>query len=202
MNRPQLEFAISQYLDGTLPPPQRAALEQQLATDAEARALLEEYRRLDDVIAVAAPAVPDVNWQRLSQRLCNAVAATTPPHAASYRLSACLNVPRLAAAAVVLLALGLATFVVLHGHRGGTTPTTILAAKPAPITRVSVLNVAAATGAAGAPALPQVQVGPSPVLAQQGINTFDDAVVYRPSRIQVAGAGSAAADESPAPAPH
>ena len=40
MNREQLEFSISQYLDGTLPGEQRSLLEQRLEGDAEARELL------------------------------------------------------------------------------------------------------------------------------------------------------------------
>ena len=40
MTRDELEFSISQYLDGTLGARERDALDERLATDAEARALL------------------------------------------------------------------------------------------------------------------------------------------------------------------
>jgi anti-sigma factor RsiW len=39
MSTDQLEFSISQYLDGTLPADEQAALEERLATDAQAREL-------------------------------------------------------------------------------------------------------------------------------------------------------------------
>ena len=60
MNREQIEFAISQYLDGTLNPLKRAGVEAHLEKDADARALLEEYRRLDGVLKGALPE-PAVN---------------------------------------------------------------------------------------------------------------------------------------------
>ena len=44
MTPDQLEFAISQYLDGTLAADEQAALERHLETDAGARQMLAEYR--------------------------------------------------------------------------------------------------------------------------------------------------------------
>lgn len=73
MTREQLEFAISQYLDGTLPPAERAALEQLLAEDAEARTLLEEYRSLDRLMKGASE-VPAVKWEKLTQTISSAIA--------------------------------------------------------------------------------------------------------------------------------
>ncbi len=60
-----LEFQITQYLDGDLSPDAVAALDQRLADDPEARQLLDEYRKLNNVLA-AAPPVPAVNWDRLA----------------------------------------------------------------------------------------------------------------------------------------
>jgi anti-sigma factor RsiW len=75
MTKDQLEFAISQHLDGTLPPEERAALERLLATDADAQRLLEEYRSLDLVAKGALP-LPNVNWNKLSASISDAVATT------------------------------------------------------------------------------------------------------------------------------
>src|SRR5262245_6632820 len=47
MTRDELEFAISQYHDGDMPPLERAVVEEQLATNTEAREILAEYQRLD-----------------------------------------------------------------------------------------------------------------------------------------------------------
>lgn len=69
----ELEFAISQYLDGTLPAAQVAELEARLAVDAAARALLDEYRRLDSALKLSG--VPALQWDRLAEHLSNAVAA-------------------------------------------------------------------------------------------------------------------------------
>jgi anti-sigma factor RsiW len=69
----QLEFAISQYLDGTLPPEERSALERLLESDADARHILEEYRSLD-VLAKNSLPLPSVNWTRLSATISDAVA--------------------------------------------------------------------------------------------------------------------------------
>src|SRR5438445_108337 len=51
MSPDQLEYAISQYLDGTLARLESAALEERLASDADARELFGEYQRLDGVVS-------------------------------------------------------------------------------------------------------------------------------------------------------
>src|SRR5579872_3481880 len=81
----ELEISITQYLDGTLPAEQRAALEAVLATDASARALLEEHRRLDAAMRSAMP-MPDVDWENLGRRISDAV-ADAPAAAPVYSIS-------------------------------------------------------------------------------------------------------------------
>src|SRR5829696_3029990 len=70
----QLEFQIAQFADGTLPPAEAAALEQLLATDADARALLQDYRRIGAELKTAMP-LPAIDWAKLADRLSDAVAA-------------------------------------------------------------------------------------------------------------------------------
>ena len=70
----QLEFLISQYADGSLPESERALVDLRLQTDADARALLVEYRSLDATLKSAMP-VPAVNWDRLAEHLSDVVAA-------------------------------------------------------------------------------------------------------------------------------
>jgi len=53
-----LEFRISQYADGSLPAAEMASLEAAIAADAEARALLEEYRKAD-LFVLASRIAPD-----------------------------------------------------------------------------------------------------------------------------------------------
>lgn len=75
MNRDQLEFAITQYLDGTLPPERVAALEQLLQSDEQARELLAEHRRLDAILKagrqLAAP--PALDWDRIATTISDAL---------------------------------------------------------------------------------------------------------------------------------
>src|SRR5262249_55671347 len=61
-------YAISQYLDGTLMPLERDAVEEQLATDAEARAILEDYRKLNAALKASMP-VPEIAWDRLAAEI-------------------------------------------------------------------------------------------------------------------------------------
>ena len=60
----QLEFLIAQHADGSLPESERALVELRLKTDAEARALLDEYRTLDATLmaSMPLPAVPIIGW--------------------------------------------------------------------------------------------------------------------------------------------
>src|SRR5262245_50288967 len=73
MNAEQLEFAISQYLDGTLSSREIAALEQLLAENAEARQLLEEHRRLQDFVRTALP-LRQLKWDKLAGAISSAMA--------------------------------------------------------------------------------------------------------------------------------
>ena len=68
-----LEFTISQYLDGTLSPADRTALERHLESDADARTMLDEYRRLN--VAMKAMPLPAFQWDALSRSISAAVDA-------------------------------------------------------------------------------------------------------------------------------
>jgi hypothetical protein len=68
-----LEFSISQYLDGSLPPEEVAALEARLKDDPSARELLAEYQRLDAMLKNSTPATPAIEWDRLAGQLSDAV---------------------------------------------------------------------------------------------------------------------------------
>ncbi len=64
-----LEYAISQYLDGTLSDLDRRVLEDQLAADAEARLLLEEHRHLKEVILRGSEIHLPINYDKLASHL-------------------------------------------------------------------------------------------------------------------------------------
>src|SRR5690242_18276204 len=115
MTPDQLEFAISQYLDGTLAPLESAALEERLASDNQARELFGEYQRLDGVVKNALPE-PEVDWSafaaQLSDRLANAEAPVK-----HYRLTSGRIGWASAVAASLLIVVGLATLM-LHSRPG------------------------------------------------------------------------------------
>ena len=77
----KLQFAISQYVDGSLAPAEAALMEVRFASDAESRRLLEEYQRLDVLVKGAIP-VPVMDWEALARRISAAVdesEAEAPP---------------------------------------------------------------------------------------------------------------------------
>lgn len=71
MSRDQLEFQISQYLDGTLSAQQRLELEKQLSSDPEARAFFNEMQRIDQALKTSM-ALPPIRWDKL----CDGIAAS------------------------------------------------------------------------------------------------------------------------------
>ena len=73
----ELEYAISQYLDGTLPPLERAALDERLAVDADARAILAEYRTLD--ASLKSLPLPALAWERVAAQIQQAIAQEEAP---------------------------------------------------------------------------------------------------------------------------
>src|SRR5438477_11406579 len=116
MTSEQLEFQISQYVDGTLPAAEVAALEAVLAADAEARGVLADFRKLDVAMKDQAP-LPQINWDRLAAHLSDAVAREDEASQAATAPIAIRAWWRpLAAAAIVVIAFAT---VLLIPRRGG-----------------------------------------------------------------------------------
>ncbi len=105
MNQDDLEFQISQYLDGTLSPTERAVLEQRLAVDADARGLLAEYQRLNEHLSRHLP-LPNVKWDRLAEHISAMLDEADRPVVAG-RIFPAVLVKRLAIAACLALVTGL-----------------------------------------------------------------------------------------------
>ena len=93
-----LEFLISQYLDGTLPADEKGALLRRVETDADARKLLEEYQRLEDVLK--AQPVPELPLQQLNAR----IAAAVSEEPATYKMPWLRYGARIAIAACLVIA--------------------------------------------------------------------------------------------------
>src|SRR5712671_1547160 len=97
------EFAISEYLDETLSSEERASLENRIASEPGLRAVMAEYRSLDDVMKNAMP-MPAVKWDVLAERLSESIDAQSQRQ--RMYIGNWLKQPmRLAVAAIVLIAI-------------------------------------------------------------------------------------------------
>ena len=180
MDREQLEFLISQYVDGTLSAAEVTALEQTLASDAEARAMLEDFRRLDASLK-RETALPAINWDRLSERLSNAVAAEDDRASRVYRIGAWWG--RVAVAAVVLIAVG--SVVLFHFHKPAKLEVVSGPTPPQP-TGVVIAEISGpVVEAATQPAVAEITIAPSP-LAQQLNYGVAETIVYQTPRVVIA----------------
>ena len=183
MTRDQLEFQISQYADGTLSSDETAALDEIFARDADARAMLAEYRRLDAMLKREMP-LPAMAWDKLAAGLSEAVAHEEIP-TRTLRIWTTRTWTRVAMAAVVLLAVG----TTLLWHLRPASNNTVVVNPPTavendqPTALVSVTGPASEAGA-GAP-VAVVEIGPSP-LAQRQNSRLAETIVYRPPRVVIA----------------
>lgn len=195
MTRDELEFSISQYLDGTLAAGAAAALEQMLATDASARALLAEYQQLDQVLR-AAPA-PEVDHDAFHARL-TATLAHQPDPVQSYKLPWVRTATRLAIAACVVVAAGVGIRMVQSDRPTTTVDVrpTVPAPRPEP-KQIFVIDTAPRVAPSTAPTALVVNVGPSAVPQDRpSFARYQEDLVSRPSQVIIARSGSVAQDGS------
>ena len=193
MNRDELEFSISQYLDGTLAAAERGALDERLATDAEARAILAEYEAVQSALA-SAP-LPGVKWDRLAAEISANVAREELP-AESYKISRWFSPAKLAIAASLLITGGIGFSILRNqGVDKPVAPTRIVQIDDAP-------SGPAANGPASGEPMIQIAIGPSPAAAAGEpivLRYEDDGVVQRPSRVVIVSAAPAAQDNTLTP---
>jgi len=74
MTREEMEFLISQHLDGTLSREDEAKVHQLLENSAEAQEILGEYQKLEGVLK-GSKDLPAVKWEMLAERISKAVHA-------------------------------------------------------------------------------------------------------------------------------
>jgi hypothetical protein len=192
----QLEFQISQYAGGTLPADEVAALEVVLASDPAARAMLDEYRKLDVMLKREMP-LPEVRWDRLAEHLSAAV-AEEDRSTTTYKIGA-VSIGtgsigkwsrRLAVAAALLLAAG-----VFFAWPGKTPHTTITTGPDKPVA-VAVVDIGGPVPEAAAqPAIAEIAISPS-AIAEQTNYSVAETIVYHAPRVTIA---SAAVDRQDTP---
>jgi anti-sigma-K factor RskA len=184
----QLEFAISQYADGTLPVRQHAALEARLTADPALMALLEEYRQLGNAMKVADP-LPAIQWDRLTSHLSDCVAQTEAEPVHVYQMPWVRRVAGMAIAACLAVVIGVS----FDRH---STPKAVVVPMVAG-------QLAVAGPVADAPAgavVSEIAIGPSPAVAMDD-STFrygDSGVVAQPQRVVIASSDAPVQDTSAA----
>jgi anti-sigma factor RsiW len=191
VTRDELEFSLSQYLDGTLAEAERAALEERLAGDADARALLAEYQRLD--VALKAVPRPAVDYDRLAGHICAAVSEQEEEPARIYRIGFVRTMAGLALAASVLIGVG---FGIRLLQQNQTNPTGGRFVVNTPKEIIVVDAHLAAPGASTQP-VEVIAVGPSQQFQDRpGFAGYYDDIVSRPSQVLIARSGEPAHDGS------
>lgn len=181
-----LEFSITQYLDGSLSESERDALEARLAADAEARVMLDQHRKLDALLKDST--VPQIHWDKLATQISAAVAEVEIPVEQESRVR--LRMPwvrfgiPIALAASVLIAVGLAARFVRF-----TQPVN----NPAGQAVAVIIGPQVETSAE--PSDMQVTVGPSQVATNDAMaSRYSDDVISRPAHVTVASGINAVQD--------
>ena len=185
-DRDQLEYAISQYLDGTLNEFDRRVLEERLATDAEARLLASEYAHVDSILKNA-PVTPEVDFDALASRISSQIAEEGSHVAQPIRMPGTW-VRYASIAAGIVLAVGVGLHML--PSKDGTGPTNVASG-------TIDVKVEFAQHPASTPVI-NIAVGPTDQLKQAGYASglVDDAIITRTPRLVISAANQpASADE-------
>ena len=194
MTTDQLEYSISQYLDGNLPADEEAALVERLATDPAARALFAEYEKLNTVVKSAMP-LPEIDWSSFSQQVSSAVEREDAP-VKTFKLPMGWigSVVALAACA----AIAFSVFFTSRTHEQGAGNTNVSLVPPQ-----QSLGTITVTGPAiertKRAAVAQITITAPPSMAQGRDWRYAEEIVTRPSRVIIASSAEAAQDSSSMP---
>lgn len=166
------EEAIVALVSGELGADERAALEGRLADDPAARDMLRRHEALDALLR-GLPFAPDVNHDALRDRILRRIDAADAPAAIPIGGFAIGRGLRLALAASVFMAVGLAAWLALRPERS--------AVRGEPLMEVVV---AAPERAGGAPAV-EVSISPSDELVRGQYDYYSTGLVAMPTRIEI-----------------
>jgi anti-sigma factor RsiW len=195
MTRDELEFSISQYLDGTLDESLKSALEARLSGDAEARAMLEEDRALTAMIR--SQPLPDVRWKKLAASIGQAIDEHVEERVT--RVSWILRASRqgyVAVAASIVLAAAIAVHFLRtpqEAHPSNVQP-------PAPLVALDVQGPQ--EDQPQGPSVEEVAIGPGGSYAHaSSLAPYADEIDTRPARVVLAAAAPVATEQSSQPSP-
>lgn len=189
----QLEFAISQYLDGTLPADEEAALVERLATDPKARQIYAEYENLNTVVKTAMP-LPAIDWSSFSQQVSTAVEREDAP-VKTFKLPMAWIGSLVAMAACIAIGFGIFFD---RGQKSTPGHTEVSVLTPSHAGSITVQGPAFERTAQ--PALAQVTISAPPSLAQGGRDwRYAQEIVTRPSRVIIASSAESAQDNASLP---
>lgn len=168
----QFQFRLSQYFDETLPVAEAASFFNELASNREAIAVLDEYRLLDLTMKSAEP-LPAVNWDALAEQISGHI-----DEASASRMRLRFTAPmRSAIAAAVVLAVGVGTWLTLKS----TGPTPL----PAPVEVSQIQGPQIETAVAAA--VSDIEIGPARGFAAEQPTAYYHAdLTPRPSRVVIA----------------
>jgi hypothetical protein len=176
-----LEFLVSQFADGSIAGAELEAARVRIESDADATALLAEYRRVD-VMLTAAAGMPAIDFDRFQSHLSSVIDADRPAVAGRIGFSSWRTWS--AVAAGVLIAVGVGSL----AHRSAVTTPVVQPNPIAIIPRPSktpgeMLVVGPTVEAPSGPGSVEISIGPSPALAARDAawQYADSDVVSKPS---------------------
>jgi hypothetical protein len=184
MTGDELEFALSQYHDGTLGPVERAAIDEVLANDESARETLAEIGRIDALVK-RTPGAPPIAWDKLQARISGALDEVEAPAVRTFKIGTWSRV----VGGVVALAAAVAIVVSVSLRKQTTKPPSAgprvveVAVGPAGASGASVASVN--VGSTNVAKAADIAVGPSPKMAYSGWQ-YENSFLDRPSRVVIA----------------
>lgn len=170
----RIEQEIVAMVSGELGADERAAIEQRLADDPAARELLRRHEALDALLR-GFPAACDVDHDALRDRIMQRIEAADAPATISIGGFVGRRGLRLAMAASVFVAAGLAAWLALRPDGRGVRGEALIQ-----------VVVAAPERAAGAPAV-EVSISPSDELVRGQYDYYSTGLVAMPTRVEIQG---------------
>lgn len=200
MTGDELEFALSQYHDGTLGPVERAAVDEVLASDAAARAMLAGIGRLDALIK-RAPAAPQIAWDKFQARIASAIDQAEAPTVQSFKLGSWSRVVGGAVALAAAIAMVVSVAIRMQSAKpqsGGSRMVDVAVGPAGGASNGAVPRVGVGTTSV---AKADVAIGPSPQMASSGGWQYETSFLERPSRVVIAVSPEPGQDAGGSPAP-